>query len=110
MSTGEPSWGIKEEINHNCGKAIFTTQKADKNKAIEDVCALFDKWGAVFEDQIPTEGFIQGLPYPTPADLALLDIALPTCLLDARGSLPSMTLGNGRRLQRFVIESRLMNT
>jgi len=38
------------------------------------VCALFDKWGAVFEDQIPTEGFIQGLPYPTPADLALLDI------------------------------------
>lgn len=68
--------GIKEEILFNCAKAIFTTQKADKDAAIADVCTLFDKWGDVFEDQIPAEGFIQGLPYPTPADLALLNITI----------------------------------
>eukprot|EP00984_Skeletonema_dohrnii_P008276 scaffold3034_cov110-Skeletonema_dohrnii-CCMP3373.AAC.9 len=84
--------GIKEEINHNCGKAIFTTQKADKNKAVEDVCALFDKWGAVFEDQIPTEGFIQGLPYPTPADLALLDITTSY-----------MPIGSARKLAQYDV-------
>mmetsp|Transcript_22313 Transcript_22313/g.34217 ORF Transcript_22313/g.34217 Transcript_22313/m.34217 type:complete len:223 (+) Transcript_22313:110-778(+) len=68
--------GIKEEILHNCAIAIFTTQKADKDAAAADICALLDKWGAVFEDQIPAEGFIQGLPYPTPADLALLNITI----------------------------------
>jgi len=66
--------GIKEELLHYCAIAIFTTQKADKDAAVADICALLDKWGAVFEDQLPAEGFIQGLPYPTPADLALLNI------------------------------------
>eukprot|EP00984_Skeletonema_dohrnii_P014578 scaffold6143_cov147-Skeletonema_dohrnii-CCMP3373.AAC.11 len=83
--------GIKEEILQNCAKAIFTTQKADKNKAIEDVCALFDKWGAVFEDQIPAEGFIHGLPYPTPADLALLNIT-------TAGYMP---FGSARKLAQY---------
>eukprot|EP00573_Skeletonema_grethae_P000377 CAMPEP_0201692928 /NCGR_PEP_ID=MMETSP0578-20130828/5690_1 /ASSEMBLY_ACC=CAM_ASM_000663 /TAXON_ID=267565 /ORGANISM="Skeletonema grethea, Strain CCMP 1804" /LENGTH=227 /DNA_ID=CAMNT_0048178381 /DNA_START=89 /DNA_END=772 /DNA_ORIENTATION=- len=82
--------GIKEEINHNCGKAIFTTQKVDKNKAIADVCILLDKWGAVFEDQIPSEGFIQGLPFPTPADLALLDITTSY-----------MPIGSARKLAQY---------
>ena len=68
--------GIKEEILHNCAKAVFTTQQADKAKAIADITSLFDRWFEVFEDQIPTEGFIQGLPYPTPADLALLNITI----------------------------------
>mmetsp|Transcript_4883 Transcript_4883/g.7119 ORF Transcript_4883/g.7119 Transcript_4883/m.7119 type:complete len:223 (-) Transcript_4883:81-749(-) len=66
--------GIKEELLHNCAIAISTTQKADKDAAVADICALLDKWGAVFEDQLPAEGFIQGLPYPTSADLALLSI------------------------------------
>ena len=82
--------GIKEEILHNCAKAIFTTQKEDKDKAIADVCTLFDKWGAVFEDQIPTEGFIQGLPYPTPADLALLNITIAY-----------MPIGSARKLAQY---------
>ncbi len=81
---------IKEEINQNCGRAIFTTKKADKSKAIADVCTLLDKWGAVFEDQIPTEGFIQGLPYPTPADLALLDITTSY-----------MPIGSARKLAQY---------
>jgi len=68
--------GIKEELLLNGAKAVFTTLKEDKDKAIADVSALFDKWFAVFEDQIPAEGFIHGLPFPTPADLALLNITI----------------------------------
>lgn len=82
--------GIKEEILANCAKAIFTTQKEDKDKAIADVCTLFDTWGAVFEDQIPAEGFIQGLPYPTPADLALLNITISY-----------MPIGSARKLAQY---------
>jgi len=65
---------IKEEILFNCAKAIFTTQKTDKNKAIEDINTLLDKWFGIFEEKLPDEGFILGLSYPTPADLALLNI------------------------------------
>ena len=83
--------GIKEEILSNCGRAIFTTQKQDKDKAIADLCTMFDKWGDVFEDQIPAEGFIQGLPYPTPADLALLNIT----------TIGYMPFGSARKLAQY---------
>merc|ERR1719433_1503011 len=66
--------GIKEEILFNCAKAIFTTQNIDEAKAKQDVIDLLDKWFAIFEEKVPAEGFIQGLGFPTPADLALLNI------------------------------------
>lgn len=68
--------GIKEELLFNCAKAIFTTQKTDKDKAKQDVKELFDKWFAIFEEKVPATGFIHGLGFPTPADLALLNIAV----------------------------------
>jgi|EP00419_Tripos_fusus_P008868 hypothetical protein len=66
--------GIKEDILFNCAKAIFTTQKTDKDKAKQDIIDLLDKWFAIFEDKVPSDGFIHGLGFPTPADLALLNI------------------------------------
>jgi glutathione S-transferase len=66
--------GIKEELLANCAKAIFTTRKSDPAKATEDVTALLDKWLAIFEAKVPTEGFVLGLPFPTVADLSLLNI------------------------------------
>merc|ERR1711862_887752 len=67
---------IKEEILLNCAKAVFTTRKIDEAKARDDVAALFDKWFALFEQKVPEDGFIQGLGFPTPADLALLNIKI----------------------------------
>jgi len=67
---------IKEEILPNCAKAIFTTQKTDQAQAKKDVTELFDKWFAIFEERVPEDGFIQGLSFPTPADLALLNITI----------------------------------
>uniref|UniRef100_A0A7S4V2V6 Glutathione S-transferase n=1 Tax=Alexandrium monilatum TaxID=311494 RepID=A0A7S4V2V6_9DINO len=66
--------GIKEEILFNCAKAIFTTRKADPEQASKDVTALLDKWFAILEAKVPEDGFIQGLGFPTPADLALVNI------------------------------------
>mmetsp|Transcript_71446 Transcript_71446/g.127465 ORF Transcript_71446/g.127465 Transcript_71446/m.127465 type:complete len:228 (+) Transcript_71446:1-684(+) len=66
--------GIKEELLFNCAKAIFTTKKTDEEQAKKDVNALFDKWFAIFEEKVPDSGFIQGLDFPTVADLALLNI------------------------------------
>merc|ERR1712187_578851 len=44
--------GIKEELLMNCAKAIFTTQKTDKEQAKKDVAELFDKWCAIFEEKV----------------------------------------------------------
>eukprot|EP00928_Gymnodinium_smaydae_P021646 TRINITY_DN1846_c0_g1_i1.p1 TRINITY_DN1846_c0_g1~~TRINITY_DN1846_c0_g1_i1.p1 ORF type:complete len:164 (-),score=26.71 TRINITY_DN1846_c0_g1_i1:315-806(-) len=68
--------GIKEEMLLNCAKAIFTTQKTDKEQAKKDIVALFDKWFAIFEEKVPSDGFIHGLAFPTPADLSLLNIVI----------------------------------
>lgn len=61
--------GIKEEILTNCGKAIFTTKSGD------DVTKLLDdKWFPLMEANLPADGFINGLAFPTVADLAVLNI------------------------------------
>jgi len=60
--------GIKEEILFNCAKAIFTT------KSVEDVTKLLDKWVPLLEQNVPAHGFINGLAFPTVADLAVLNI------------------------------------
>jgi hypothetical protein len=66
--------GIKEELLQNCAKAVFTTAKADPDQAKKDVSELLDKWFGIFEEQVPTSGFINGLAFPTAADLALVNI------------------------------------
>merc|ERR1712107_444332 len=68
--------GIKEEVLANCAKAIFMTRKTDAEKATADITALFDKWFALFEEQVPADGFILGKGFPTQADLALLNITI----------------------------------
>jgi len=65
---------IKEELCANCAKAIFTTVKADPAQAKKDVTDLLDKWLAIFEEKLPAEGFINGQPFPTSADLSLVNI------------------------------------
>ena len=58
--------GIKEEMLSNCAKALFTTKNG------EDVTKLLDdRWFPLMEASIPAEGFINGLAFPTVADLAV---------------------------------------
>lgn len=66
--------GIKEELLVNCAKAVFTTQKTDKDKAKQEVITLLDMWFAIFEEKVPNDGFVQGLLFPTAADLAVLNV------------------------------------
>jgi hypothetical protein len=68
---------IKEEVLFGAANAVFTTNKTDENKAKADIIALFDKWFAIFEEKAPdasSEAFIQGLGFPTAADLVLFNI------------------------------------
>ena len=61
--------GIKEEMLSNCAKALFTTKNG------EDVTKLLDdRWFPLMEASISAEGFINGLAFPTVADLAVLNI------------------------------------
>merc|ERR1712137_110059 len=67
--------GIKEEMLLNCAKAVFTTRKTNEEQARQDVTTLLDKWFVIFEDQLPDDGgFVLKQPFPTCADLALLNI------------------------------------
>ena len=60
--------GIKEEMLFNCAKAIFTTKNAS------DVVKLCDKWFALFQANLPDDGFVHGLSFPTGADCVVLNI------------------------------------
>ncbi len=94
--------GIKEEILMNCAKALFTTQKTDKDKAKEDIVALFDKWFGVFEDQVPEEGFIHGLSFPSPADLALLNITVGYMPFGAAVKLAEYDFGKWKKVTALI--------
>jgi len=59
---------IKEDMLAGCAKVIFTT----KNK--DDVVTLLDKWFSLMESNFSADGFINGLAFPTVADLAVLNI------------------------------------
>lgn len=111
--------GIKEEMLSNCAKALFTTKNG------EDVTKLLDdRWFPLMEASIPAEGFINGLAFPTVADLAVLNITtgysahIPTALhfptapppsLPLRRAIPSVgpqfTLSAHRRVVRSALWS-----
>lgn len=91
--------GVKEEILLNCAKAIFTTQKTDKDKAKQDIIDLFDKWFAIFEAKVPSDGFIQGLDFPTPADLAVLNITVAFMPFGAAKKLAEYDFGKWPKVQ-----------
>ena len=89
---------IKEEILQNCAKAIFTTQKTDMDAAIADINTLYDKWFGIFEEKIPNEGYIQGLEYPTPADLAVLNITIGFMPFGAAKKLAGYDFGKWKKV------------
>jgi len=61
---------LKEDFLMGLGKAVF----GDKSKAGEIVPKFLEEWMPVVEGRIPASGFINGLSFPTVADLAVLNI------------------------------------
>lgn len=59
---------IKEDVLAGCAKELFGDKDAAK------IVAHLDKWMAVIESKAPATGFINGLPFPTGADLAILNL------------------------------------
>lgn len=66
--------GCKEDMLAGCAKYIFSQDEVFKGKAPVELPKMFDKFFKVFEDKTPATGFIQGLEFPTIADLVLLNI------------------------------------
>jgi len=68
---------IKEEL-HVGYREMLSIMMADESKkaeGVEDITALGDKWFPIIEGRLPAEGFINGLAFPTVADLAMLNVA-----------------------------------
>jgi len=64
---------VKEDLLAGLARILM---KGEKNeKAAEELTAACDKWLTVVEFSLPTDGFINGLSFPTPGDLAVLNIA-----------------------------------
>jgi hypothetical protein len=58
--------------------AILTGVTSNAGKmasVIEDVAAVADKWIPTVVSQLPSDGFVHGLAFPSPADLAVLNMA-----------------------------------
>merc|ERR1711957_15058 len=77
---------LKETAIGGIAKVIFSTK--DKG----EINAVADKFYTVIEGILPDEGFINGLSYPTVADLAVVIISRDTCLLVLPTRLQSLTL------------------
>lgn len=66
---------IKEDVAAGTYKVIFSpTMKEDPAKAKEDLAKNAQKWYPVIEGLCPAEGFINGLAYPTAADVAVMNM------------------------------------
>eukprot|EP00416_Gambierdiscus_australes_P005550 CAMPEP_0171127238 /NCGR_PEP_ID=MMETSP0766_2-20121228/114909_1 /TAXON_ID=439317 /ORGANISM="Gambierdiscus australes, Strain CAWD 149" /LENGTH=260 /DNA_ID=CAMNT_0011590329 /DNA_START=1 /DNA_END=780 /DNA_ORIENTATION=- len=71
---------IKEDVLSAVGKVIFSSQRAER--APDEIPKICNKWFPIIEGLVPEKGFINGLDYPTPADLAVLNMAtayMPFC-------------------------------
>lgn len=63
----------KEDIVVGCAKVLFGNEEA-KAQAKKSIPAVLDKFLDPIEKMLPASGFTNGMPYPTTADLALLNI------------------------------------
>eukprot|EP00929_Paragymnodinium_shiwhaense_P104410 TRINITY_DN68810_c0_g1_i1.p1 TRINITY_DN68810_c0_g1~~TRINITY_DN68810_c0_g1_i1.p1 ORF type:complete len:491 (-),score=125.63 TRINITY_DN68810_c0_g1_i1:333-1727(-) len=64
----------KEDMLVGCAKVVFGDEET-KKAAPETIPKHLDKFLSVLETLVPAEGFIQGLDFPTVADLSLLNFA-----------------------------------
>lgn len=60
---------IKSDINGSTESLLF------KKITGEDLTPIMDKWYGIIEGLLPESGFINGLDFPTPADLSVLVVA-----------------------------------
>merc|ERR1712032_948851 len=60
---------LKEDFIQGLAKVT-----ADRSNVPETLGALLDAWIPVVESRMPSTGFINGMPFPTMADLAVLNI------------------------------------
>lgn len=65
---------MKEDIIQGIAKVLKTPEL--KEKAAEELPKHLNKWYPMVEKMIPDDGFINGLPYPTAADLAVLNVTM----------------------------------
>ena len=63
---------IKEDVLAGIAKYVFTPEL--KEKGPEELPKHFSKWFPVIEKLVPADGFINGLAYPTAADLTILNM------------------------------------
>merc|ERR1712150_38662 len=61
---------IKEDVLAAIAKVAF----GDRSTAPTAVPKTLDYWLPVLEGRIPADGFVNGLPFPTAADLAVVNI------------------------------------
>jgi len=68
---------IKEDYLSGYEKILLpiVSKEADKPDAAAEVPKVCAKWLPTVESNLPQDGFIHGLAYPTPADLAVVVMA-----------------------------------
>jgi len=84
---------IKEDVLAGLYKPLFATAKMDPERAKEEITAVFDKWLTLIEAKLPAEGFIQGQPFPTVADLAVVNITTAAMPCKAAAKLAGYDIG-----------------
>jgi len=60
---------IKSDINGSTENVLF------KKITGEELVPIMDNWYGILENLLPNDGFVNGLDFPTPADLSVLVVA-----------------------------------
>merc|ERR1719181_1650695 len=68
---------IKEDLlaGYTTCVSIILADESQKLTGAEEIATISNKWFPIIEGRLPATGFINGLPFPTAADLALLNVA-----------------------------------
>lgn len=68
---------IKEDIlaGYTECLSVIVADESQKADQCADLAMLSDKWFPVLQDKLPADGFVNGLAFPTVADLAVLNVA-----------------------------------
>eukprot|EP00932_Pfiesteria_piscicida_P001279 SRR837773.11247.p1 GENE.SRR837773.11247~~SRR837773.11247.p1 ORF type:complete len:159 (+),score=54.86 SRR837773.11247:33-479(+) len=87
--------GIKEDVLAGCVQHIFS---GDRETAKVEIPKLFDRFLQILEDKVPETGFVQGLDYPTVADLAVLNTVTGFMPFGAAAVLAGYDLGKWKKV------------
>lgn len=96
---------IMDDICSGIAKVLFDPQlKTNQDFGKTEITKVADKWIPVIEGIMPSSGFINGLPFPTAADFAMLVLAQGTTPFEGGWKLAELDIFQDAQKLKGVVD------